>query len=130
MNEAAKRPVPQAAATHYLLSVTGLRLPMGAGERPGQSKGAKGDAASPAERQQMMMNRLKESATLERKGKDPVHAESVQAAQQMLVFFFPRKDGPIDVADKEVTFQAKMGPMTVKAKFALKDMLYEGKLEL
>jgi hypothetical protein len=58
----------------------------------------------------------------------------VQPAQTnngtILVFFFPRAAQPITLDDKDVTFHQKLGPMELKAKFALKDMVYQGKLEL
>ena len=42
---------------------------------------------------------------------------------------FPRTD-PIVLEDKNVEFEMKLGPMTVRGKFKLKDMLFDGKLEL
>jgi hypothetical protein len=45
------------------------------------------------------------------------------------LFYFSRLLA-LQVEDKEVTFSTKLGPLEVKCKFTLKDMLYRGKLEL
>lgn len=44
-------------------------------------------------------------------------------------FFFPRTD-PITLEDKEVELDLKLGTMEAKRKFSLKDLVYNGKLEL
>lgn len=67
------------------------------------------------------------------KGKEPIAPADLQtgaAGQQMVVvFLFPRTN-PIDAGDKEVEFSSKIGTLTVKQKFKLKDMMFNGKLEL
>ena len=45
------------------------------------------------------------------------------------LFYFQRGD-PIRPDDKQVTFVTKLGPLEVRAKFILKEMLYQGKLAL
>jgi hypothetical protein len=45
------------------------------------------------------------------------------------LFIFPRTD-PITLDDKEVELDLKLGTMEAKRKFNLKDMVYNGKLEL
>ena len=76
---------------------------------------------------------LLENTTIAVKGKDPIQASDLQTAatgqQGMIVFLFPRTNA-IDADDKEVEFASKIGPMTVKQKFKLKDMVFNGKLEL
>ena len=47
-----------------------------------------------------------------------------------IMFLFSRDDHPIKRDDKEVTFQTKLGPLQLKARFVLKDMLYRDQLEL
>lgn len=83
----------------------------------------------------MMQERLKESTRLERKGKDPIAPDQVQVGQapdgtSIMMFLFPKTSQPIEAADKEVTFITQMGPLGVKAKFQLKDMMVKGQLEL
>lgn len=46
------------------------------------------------------------------------------------VFFFARQRNPITLEDKEVTFHSRYGAIELKTKFTLKDMVYQGKLEL
>jgi hypothetical protein len=43
------------------------------------------------------------------------------------LFYFPRSE---PIKDGQVTFDTKMGPIEVKCKFAIKEMMYHGKLEL
>ena len=78
-------------------------------------------------------DRLKETTTLKRKNKEPIRPEVVELSNQeesvTLFVGFPRTD-PIVLEDKNVEFEMKLGPMTVKRKFKLKDMLFDGKLEL
>jgi hypothetical protein len=54
----------------------------------------------------------------------------VAQAQRLMLFLFPYTTQPIKPEDKEVTFLTKMGPMELKVKFALKDMMYKGQLTL
>lgn len=43
------------------------------------------------------------------------------------LFYFPRTE---PIKDGQVTFTTKMGPVEVKCKFTVKDMMYRGKVEL
>ena len=72
---------------------------------------------------------LKDYTKLERKN-DPIYLSKVifKNATETL-FYFPRLE-PIFPDDKQVTFTTKLGPLEVKAKFTLKEMMYQGKLEL
>jgi hypothetical protein len=77
---------------------------------------------------------LKKAAKLTPKGKDPIAAEEVdirasQDGKPMLTFFFP-KTAPIELEDKEVEFVTKMGPMEMKQKFKLADMVVGDKLDV
>lgn len=82
-------------------------------------------------------DKLKESllktTTLNVKGKDPIAASDVQVGgneQRALVMFMFPKTTPLSVDDKDVEFSTKIGPITVKQKFHLKEMLFNGKLDL
>jgi hypothetical protein len=72
---------------------------------------------------------LKQYTRLERKN-DPIYLAKIkfQSATETL-FYFDRVE-PIFPDDKQVTFVTKLGPLDVKCKFILKEMLYQGKLEL
>jgi hypothetical protein len=115
MREALKKKA--ADDKHYVISVAGLRM-------PGQQGG---DAA---ERRQAMAARLRESTTLAVKGKEPCAPESVEAAGQKILLRFSRESLPIQASDKEAVFTVRMGPIEVKAKFALKEMTWKGQLAL
>ena len=99
--------------THYVVAVAGF-----SGRMAGMSRNT---------------DRLKETTALKRKSKDPIRPEIIETHRQeesvTLFVSFPRTD-PIALEDKNVEFEMKLGPMTVKRKFRLKDMLFDGKLEL
>ena len=75
---------------------------------------------------------LKETS-LNVKGKDPIVPSDLQilgnGQRAGVVFIFPRTT-PLTLDDKEVEFSTKFGAIPVKMKFRLKDMVFNGKLEL
>jgi len=81
--------------------------------------------------------RLRESllkaTLLKRAGKDPLLPQQVQMAmvgKVLVVYFaFPRSEG-IVLEDKDVEFISKTGPLEIKKKFKLADMVIDGKLTL
>jgi len=101
------------------------------GDIPGA--GVPTDDDSLAERAQKM-DVLKESTRIERKG-DPLELQEVRISPRRprspsgTLFYFSRVF-PITPEDKQVTFVTKIGPLEVKCKFTLHDMMYRGKLEL
>ncbi|MSV36404.1 MAG: hypothetical protein EXQ47_12530 [Bryobacterales bacterium] len=126
VSEAMRKQPPAEAEEFHVISVSGMPM-MGAGRR-GQA--AAGGPADEAERKREMLERMKESTQLQRKGKDPIYPAKVAQAQGGLIFAFARDFQPIKLEDREVTFLSKMGPMELKVKFALKDMVYNGQLTL
>ncbi len=89
----------------------------------------------PEERRRVMQERLKDATRLERKGKDPIGPDRVETGQSSdgtarMIFLFPKTSQPIEPGDKEVTFVTQMGPLGVKAKFVLKEMMVKGQLAL
>jgi hypothetical protein len=75
---------------------------------------------------------LKQFTKLEKKG-DPIYLTDMRydgkGANAGALFFFVRND-LITLDDKAVTLVTKLGPISVKVKFTLHDMMYHGKLEL
>lgn len=77
---------------------------------------------------------LQERTRLDRKG-DPIELKRVELAPATpysapgTLFYFSRVF-PITLEDKQVTFVTKIGPLEVKCKFTLKEMIYRGNLEL
>jgi hypothetical protein len=76
---------------------------------------------------------LMESTSLTSKGKAPLKPADVQLALSRdsndMVLHFPRTT-PFTLDDKEVEFETKFGDLVLKYKFRLKDMVFNGKLEM
>jgi hypothetical protein len=76
---------------------------------------------------------LMAESSLAAKGKDAVKPSDIQMALDKassdMLFHFPRAT-PFTVDDKEVEFSTKFGDLTLRYKFRLKDMVYNGKLEM
>ena len=101
------------------------------GDIPGV--GVPSDDDDPAERQQKLTI-LKEATRLERKD-DPLELQRAKIAPRTpqspsgTLFYFSRVF-PLTPEDKQVTFVTKVGPLEVKCKFTLRDMMYRGNLAL
>jgi hypothetical protein len=127
------------AAGYYVLTVIGMRMPMGrpqgaAGggtKQGGQTTGQ--PAAMGPEDVKRLQERIGQAASLVRKDKEPVKPEGVRLMQgekgPSFQLFFKKAD-PIAAEEKEVKFLLKMGSMTVEAKFKPKDMMFDGALAL
>ena len=77
---------------------------------------------------------MKETTKLQHKG-DEIHLARLEDAPASElspagVWFYFSRMLALMPEDKEATFVTKMGPLEVKCKFTLKDMLYHGNLEL
>jgi hypothetical protein len=138
ISEAVKLTLPPTLENHYAVGIVGLppNYLMAAGRGGGRGRGrGRGEEGAPQEdpaaRQKVMIDRIKASAALTCKGKDPQTADLLlQTADQQTIIFGFRKDGlNLAAADKEVTFTFKL-MATFKAKFELKDMTYGGQLAL
>jgi hypothetical protein len=75
---------------------------------------------------------VKEKSWLRAKGKAPFGPVQVLAEHGMIVLFFPRKGHPVAVEDVEVEVQVQLPDLVgpIRRSFKLKDMMYDGKLEL
>lgn len=77
---------------------------------------------------------LKSRATLKLKGKDAIQALDVLADKgergANLYLIFSRPDNPITLEDGDVEVVLKLASVEIKRRFRLKDMVFEGKLEL
>lgn len=116
----------------YVISVSGMPS-MGARGGQGRPGGGR-EGVDPDEMRQRMMSQLREFTELRRKGRDPIGPETIDAREgsggRLLLFAFPQGAEPISVDEKEVEFRTRMGPLDLKSKFKLKDMLYQGRLAL
>jgi len=101
------------------------------GDIPGVSVPADDD--EPAERERKL-DILKEGTRLDRRD-DPLQLQRVKISPRTplspagTLYYFSR-EFPLTPEDKQVTFVTKVGPLEVKCKFTLRDMLYRGNLEL
>jgi hypothetical protein len=113
---------------HYVIAVTGIpQQILNAAMRGGPSGRDQANAA-PAD----PTAGLKRGATLVVKGKDPQGSDVVMSMNNnaTVLFGFAKDSLPLTAADKEVEFDLKLGGMSAKVKFALKDMMYNGELAL
>ena len=123
VRDAMKAAKPADADKNYIIGLIG--------EIPAAS--VPSDDDNPAERQRKL-DVLKESTRLERKD-DPLELQQVKIAPRTplspagTLYYFSRAL-PLTQEDRQVTFVTKVGPLEVKCKFTLRDMLYHGKLEL
>lgn len=116
---------------YYVLNMLGDLPMLGGGRRRGGDAPDDEDDPAQKERRQEM---LKEYTKVEYKG-GTLFLEKVEQGSRSgrsrpgILFYFSRLEGiPLDA--KQISFYTKMGPLEVRTKFALKDMLYRGKLAL
>jgi hypothetical protein len=121
--------IPQQVLNAAMMGGRGGRRGGGAAGAPAES----GDAApaAPATPPDPTAG-LKRGTTLTVKGKAPQNSDVVMAMNEnkTVLFGFTRDALALSAADKEVEFDVKLGGMTAKAKFTLKDMTYNGDLAL
>jgi hypothetical protein len=108
-------------AANYILKITG-ELPM---------LGLASDDETQDEYARRL-DPLKQFTKLEKKG-EPIYLTKIgfggKGPDAGALFYFVRND-LITLDDKAVTLVTKLGPISVKVKFTLHDMIYQGKLEL
>ncbi len=99
----------------------------------GRAASADSEATTGDQQQELIKDRVKNSASLLRSGHPPINAVKVELDQGFdgrMLIYFPKTD-PITSADKTVEFRLTMGKKKqLRRKFDLKDMDYQGKLAL
>jgi hypothetical protein len=113
----------------YELTVMGL-VPAGRYGRP-ELATRSGDSNTDVRNPEEMLEGVMRYSRLFPKGKPAIHPEDarIDSATGDLHIFFSRAE-PISIEDKEVTFQMRFGSLSVVKRFRLKDMVYNGRLEL
>ncbi len=115
-------------ADEYVIAVIGLpAIAVG-----GRAASVDSDSTINGEEEQRMASRVKSSASLLRPGHDAITPDKVevnQGADGRMLIHFPKAD-PITARDKTVEFRLATDRFELRKKFALKDMEYNGKLEL
>ena len=105
--------------------LTMMRNAAGRGEERDPERAGR-RAPDPAE----MKANLEKNTQLQIHGKETLHPEKMVEVEDGLMIFFSRDDHPIKVENRDVTFQTKLGPLRLRAKFSLKEMVYRKGLEL
>ena len=112
----------------YVIAVIGLPITA----LGGRAASVDSDSTISGEEQQRIEDHVKRSASILRSGHDPLTPTKVELDQgadgRMLIHF--AKSDPITVSEKNVEFRLATGRAEVRKKFPLKEMEYQGKLEL
>ena len=124
--------------THYTIGLSGVTGALFLGDRSSSKSGTESDPW------QAIFDRLKSESFLKTSGREAIQAVEVQMrsapeldvvdAQEMgaraeILLMFPRSQ-TITLEDKQVEFATMLGRQKLKKKFKLKEMVYNGKLEL
>lgn len=117
VREALKRKIKPEEAENYVIALVGS-IP---------SVGIPSDDDDAGERKRKL-EILQDSTRIERRD-EPLDLVRAAAGPAGTFFYFSRVFA-IKPEDKQVTFVTKMGPLEIKCKFSLKEMMYRGNLEL
>jgi hypothetical protein len=117
VREARKAKVTPDEAENYVIALIGS-IP---------SVGIPSDEDDPTERKQKL-DTLRDSTRLERRD-EPLDLVRAASGPTGTLFNFSRVFA-IKPEDKQVTFVTKMGPLEIKCKFSLREMMVHGNLEL
>ena len=81
-----------------------------------------------------MLEAIRQTSRLERKNKKPIPCAHLLTGEgeraTELLLFFPKGPDPIVPADREVTVVSRFGPFQLSIRFPLKEMMFDGALEL
>jgi hypothetical protein len=113
IREALKEKAMEGVADNYILALVGdLTL---------------ADPEEDEAQRQSRLDMMKQSTRLEKHG-GSIPLTNLQTVKKLgTLFYFPRAE---PIKDGQVTFLTKLGPVEVKCKFTVKEMMYHGKLEL
>jgi hypothetical protein len=119
------------AAKDYIISIVGL-VPAARYRSVGRTETqSRSDDTIDARNPEEMLEGLMSASRLIPKAKTAISPEDAKLDGKTgtLHIFFPKSAG-ISANDKEVTFTTRFGALTIQKRFRLKDMKYQGKLEL
>jgi hypothetical protein len=130
---ALKTPLPQALASAYVISVSGVPI-----VQPGRQHSDDGDNGTAVSKglSDEVLDRIKDLTYLEPKGKSPAQPSVVQKGSisssgiPTLLFGFPRDVLALTAEDREISFTTQLGQVEVKTKFNLRDMMFHNELAL
>jgi hypothetical protein len=127
-----KEPFPHELLGRYVISVTGLTPQMillGVG-RAGRGRGDAPPSQANVDPRRAEAEQIFSGITLSVKGRDPQNAAAMMRTvdMQTYLFGFPKEHLALEPSDKEALSALKLGPLSLKAKFELKDMMFAGQL--
>jgi len=118
--------VPEMTGQYYVIRLRGLPLMPPPKVQPGEQ--------TPSDPNEGILEGVKAGTRLERAGKASISCEHLFKGSgdtwNEVLLFFPRPADAITVADKVVTLESRFAVFHLSIKFALKDMMYRGELEL
>lgn len=113
IRQALKSKSTEGIADYYILAVVGDL--------------AMADPDADEAQRESRLDMMKQYTKLDRHG-GAIPLANVEPVKKVgTLFYFPRSE---PIKDGQVTFSTKMGPVEVKCRFTVKDMMYRGKLEL
>ena len=123
------RYAPDQLRKNYIITIVGL-VPAGRYGQP-QLNSRSGDDGVDVRNPEEMLEGVMRYSRLFPRGKSAIRPDDAKldSATGHLHLFFPRTEG-IALSDKEVTFETRFGSLSVVKRFRLKDMVYQGQLEL
>jgi hypothetical protein len=122
---------PESSSADYVITVTGL-IPAGRYRSAGRTEGSsRSDGSSDARNPEEILEAFMSFSRLLPRGAAAIVPRNVRldSATGAIHIFFARTR-PIEADTKEVLFLTRFGGFTVRAKFRVKDMRYQGKLAL
>jgi hypothetical protein len=131
LRRSAAAPDADASSTDYILTVTGL-IPRGRYHSAGHAEtSSNSDNSSDPRNPEELLEAFMSFSRLLPRGSAAIAPRNVRldSASGTVHIFFPRTH-PIEARSKEVVFLTRFGGFTVRAKFRVKDMQYQGKLTL
>jgi hypothetical protein len=118
--------LPDRGVDRYVISVSRLPLPF--------LSAVLGLKAEQAAARAQIAAELAKSTSIERPGKDSIHASAAEWVDSdfspRVSITFPPNETPIQVSEWEVAVVGHIGSLRFRANFPLKPMVYRGKLEL
>jgi hypothetical protein len=143
---ATKSQLPPDLDNHYTISMSGLppQMFLLALSRGGRGRSAAPPDAPDAAARQAVHQAVRQAVhqrdeidtilsltTLTVKGRAPQNADVMLRTTDAQTFLFGfSKSNPLAVADKEAVFSIKLGVLTIKTKFDLREMMFDGNLSV
>jgi len=132
---AAPPPMPDGFEKHYVIATVGFpdlgtprrRYDDDSGSESGSSSGSN---STSGELDKSFADELKQYTILQPKGRDLAQAGIVKRKLGNYYFGFSRELITLDSGEHEVEFQTRIGRLSIKAKFNMKEMMYKGKLAI